>query len=304
MIELDSSLDTLQTDKKADLTQLSLGEKSKNLLTKDQSLESAINTFSVEASSPGSKSITLLLPGIIYAPKTAFEYQIPTFSGLNHDVIGINYSNSAYSQELLKAQIIDFINNPQNQNKEITLIGVSLGACIIIDLLGNNDESELKNVKNAILLGTLYSDADLKNGPFGKVVRLANRITPELIAERFVPLAKKLFRVDPLYAGVNGSKTKELKTELADVSSQALVDRTKAVGNTKPIEELRKIDSVSVLLGWWEDDYASPEARQKLEDLFPVREEFLINGHHSWTSSGASQINQAIQRFFSHQEKK
>lgn len=283
------------------ITALSIREKSRKLLEEDQSLEGAISTFTVEASFPSSQSIALLLPGIVHAPQTVFEHQISTLSGLGHDVIGINYSDSAYSQELLKAQIADFIKNPINQDKAITLIGVSLGACIIIDLLGNANTDELKNVKNAIMLGTIYSVADLKNGPFGKLLRFANKTTPKPVAERFASLARMLFRVDRLYAGKDDSRSEELKAELHNVSGQALVARTKAIGNTRAIEELGRIDDVSVLLGWWEDDYASPEARQKLKNLFPRKEEFLIDGHHGWTSSNASQINAAISRFFSHQ---
>lgn len=283
------------------ITALSIREKSRKLLEEDHSLEGAISTFTTEASSPNSRSIVLLLPGIIHAPQTVFEHQIPTLSGLGHDVVGINYSDSAYSQELLKAQIADFIKNPINQDKAITLIGVSLGACVIIDLLGDAYTDELKNVKTAIMLGTIYSVADLKNGPFGKLLRLANRTTPKPVAERFASLARMLFRVDRLYAGKDGSRSEEIKAELRNVSGQALVARTKAIGNTRAIEELGRIDDVSVLLEWWEDDYVSPEAKQKLKDLFPRKEEFLINGHHGWTSSNADQINAAISGFFSHQ---
>lgn len=283
------------------ITALSIREKSRKLLEENHSLEGAISTFTTEASSPNSRSIALLLPGIIHAPQTVFEHQIPTLSGLGYDVVGINYSDSAYSQELLKAQIADFIKNPINQDKAITLIGVSLGACVIIDLLGDAATDELKNVKNAIMLGTIYSVADLKNGPFGKLLRLANKTTPKPVAERFASLARMLFRVDRLYAGKDGSRSEEIKTELRNVSGQALVARTRAIGNTRAIEELGRIDDVSVLLGWWEDDYASPEAKQKLKDLFPRKEEFLIDGHHGWTSSNADQINAAISGFFSHQ---
>lgn len=282
------------------ITALSIGERSKKLLKEDQTLENAVSTFIPLASPRNSGSIAILLPGILHTTQTVFEHQIPMLSSFGHNVVGINYSDRAYSQELLRAQIIDFIRNPKNQDKEITLLGVSLGAGTIIDLLGNTDIEKVKNVKRAIMLGTIYSDKDIINGPFGKAFRLANKMTPDVVVRKFVPLAKRLCRVDPMYAGTDNSRNEELKAEVQNVSNQALVTRTKAIGNTRTIEEVKTIDRVSVLLGWWEDDYASPEARQKLKNLFPRKEEFLIDGHHGWTSSNAKQINTAISRFFSH----
>ena len=302
MTELGINPDILGPNRKTDLTHLSLGKKSKLLLEQNQALSDAISTFTVEASSPSSGNVALLLPGIVHTPRVVFEHQIPTFSELKYNVIGINYSDNAHSQELLKAQIADFIGNPVNSGKAITLVGVSLGAGAIIDLLANAGIGEFSNVRNAIMLGTIYSLADLKNGPLGNAFRLADRFARGPVAERAVRLGKRFLKVDRLYAGTDGSRSAEVKNELQSISDQALLERLTAIsGNTKDAEELGTIKDVPVLFGWWEEDYASPEARQKLEGLFPNRRKFLIDGHHGWTSSGAAHINGAIEKFLSPQ---
>jgi hypothetical protein len=281
---------------KENVTTLSIGIRSRDILDKDTSLAKAISTLKIEADSSSTTGITILLPGIVYHPSATFEYQIPELASLRQTVVGINYSDNLYSQELLKAQIVDFVNNPENKDREITLLGVSLGACIIIDLLGNTDIKEVKNLKRAIMLGTIYSDKDILNGPFGKAFRLANKMTPDVVVGKFVPLVKRLLRADPMY-----TLSDRAKNQVQNVSNEALVDRINAFGKTKAIEALGKIEDISVLFGWWKDDYASPETRQKLKTLFQRKEEFLIDGHHGWTSSNANQINTAISRFFSHQ---
>lgn len=282
-----------------DLTIFSLGEKSTKLIGENPQLKNTVSTFTTEGPILDSKKIALLLPGIIHTTQVVFEYQIPVLSKLDHDVIGINYSNQAYSQDMLNAQIIDFITNPKNQAKEITLVGVSLGAYAIIDLFGkSNDGNKLTNVKNAILLGTIFSVADLKNGPFGKALKLSSKFAHGPTVERFIPLVKRFIRADVLYAGIDGSRKERLQSERNNLSNKALLDRIEIFGNVGAVEELNNINNVSALFGWWEDDYASPEAKQRLGSLFPNNEEFTINGHHGWTSSNATQINEAINRFF------
>lgn len=286
---------------KENVTPLSVGIQSRSILDKDASLEGAISTFRVEAYSNSTTDTTILLPGIVYHTATTFEHQIPELASLKQTVVGVNYSDNLYSQALLTSQIVDFIKNPENKDREITLLGVSLGAGTIIDLLGNADPEAVKNVRRVIMLGAIYSDKDVLHGAIGKAFRLANKMTPDGVVKRFVPLAKRLFRTDPMYALSNGAGIRDVRSQVLNVSNESLANRTKALGETKAIEDLGTIEGIPALFGWWEEDYASPEARQKLKDLFLLKAEFSIDGHHGWTSSNANQINAAISGFFSHQ---
>ena len=284
---------------KENVTSLSVGIQSRRILDKDASLQGALSTFTIEADSSSATGVTILLPGIVYHSPTTFRHQIPELASLKQTVVGINYSDSLYSQTLLTSQITDFINNPKNRDKQITLLGVSLGAGTIIDLLGNADAETVKNIRRVIMLGAIYSDQDILNGTIGKAIRLANKMTPDAVVKIFAPLAKRLFRADPMYADPDETGTLSADRQVSNVSNESLANRTRALGETKAAEDLGKFEEVPALFGWWQEDYASPEARQKLQDLFPQRAEFSIDGHHGWTSSYADQINTAISGFFS-----
>lgn len=280
------------------VTSLSVGIQSRRILDRDASLQGAISTFNVEAYSNSATGITILLPGIVYHCATTFKHQIPELASLKQTVVGVNYSDNLYSQALLTSQITDFINNPENRDKQITLLGVSLGAGTIIDLLGNADTEAVKNIRGVVMLGAIYSDKDFLNGTIGKAFRLANKMTPDAVVKRFIPLAKRLFRADPMYAVSDRTGIPSASNQVLNVSNESLTNRTRALGETKAVEDLGTFEEIPALFGWWQEDYASPEARQKLQDLFPRKDEFSIDGHHGWTSSNAGQINAAISSFF------
>lgn len=274
-----------------DRSELSIGANTKKLLELDVLLTTAINTFSSDVDLRDEKNkLAVFLPGLVIYANTTFGNQMSLFRSNGYSIVGIDYSKEAHSQPLLKAQIVDFLSCPEIRNRKVTLIGMSLGAGTIIDTLAQQGKDGLTNVEKVVLLGTVYSNEDIKNSIFGKALSFANRLTPEMVAKRFAPLAKRIFQLDPLHEV-------ETREEVYEITSKALIDRAKEIGKTNPIEDVNQFPNIHALIGWWEDDYASSQARERLENLFPYRDVFTIPGHHSWTRTGAEAINSAISAF-------
>jgi hypothetical protein len=237
---------------------------------------------------------TVLLPGIVISPDIVYRNQSKLLSSMGQNVATVEYSNQGYSQELISAQLLDFVES-QGSDQKINLIGLSIGARAIIDALSSFPDEAKQKVDSIILLGLIYSDLDLKNDFFGKLTHIANRIAPDQVLSRLSGLVKKYIKTDPMFESDTNSGDL-VRQQVEELSPEVIVDMFNALSRSEPIKAVKPFNGIKAGIGWWYDDHASSSARNRALNLFNSPHEFTIQGHHGWTETGAEDINAAIEK--------
>ncbi|MBI2621601.1 MAG: hypothetical protein HYW63_03075 [Candidatus Levybacteria bacterium] len=288
-----------------DLSHWADGERTRRAAQRDLGRRTARATFSALPSNIRDREfidrpVTILFPGTLIPASATFREQLPVIEDSSKPVL-LDYSDRRFSQEILRSQVVDFIESPPVNGRDVNLIGFSFGAANVIDLL-SHEPSVRERIRRVILMGALFSSHDLKNSLGYRVVKALHPVVREGTLWPVVPLLRRRVKVndDPMLlgqeGGIHGSK--------AAVSHKAFAERAASVVSRDPIETLGQITDIPTLFFYWENDESDPGRRLVLAKAFPNSETVHVSGNHGHTISESHEINPEIGRFLepSHEE--
>lgn len=255
----------------------------------------AASTFTTTPGIFDQDSVTILLAGTLGRAGHTFSAQIPFLQELSTKPVWVDYSNARASQEMLRAQLLDFADSLLVEEREVNLVGVSLGADVIMNLDIQEPDAEGR-ISRQVLAGPLFSREDFKDAwPHNLVRNVGRIINNEPVVKFVMPYARRFIKVedDPLLA----PQHEEIAESRNRVTDLALAERTLPILKSGPIEEHGKITTIPTLLIFWENDESRPERRQVIADSFTNPVVMEIPGNHGWMLSSADYINPALEEF-------
>lgn len=278
-----------------DVSHWAEGDRVRGILGNNFGARKARATFSTKPGDFGNEPVTILLPGTLIPASQTFQDQIPVMQELGKPVL-IDYSNDSFSTEMLGAQIMDFIDSPLARDRRVDLVGVSLGAANIIDLL--LEESEARDrVDRVVLLGALYSSHDLKPGRLQNFLKKAKEkgLINNSTVRAAMPFARHKIKVDhdPKLA----EQEDVIKESVGHVTDRALSERIHSILRRDPIEEQAQLDSPPALLIHWQNDESEARRQVKLANVFTHSRLNIVSGKHGWTLTSGVGINSMLVRF-------
>lgn len=277
-----------------DVSRLSQSDRFREILEKDFTRRDAAASFTTTPGIFDQDSVTLLLVGTLGRASDIFQEQVPTLQDLGTKPVLVDYSNQSASQQLLRAQLMDFMDSPLVEGRRISLVGVSLGAYSIIDL-AINEPSAMERVDRQILLGPLFSRHDFKDDLPHNLVRRAGRVVNDGTVKFAMPYVRGHIKVDddPMLAGQH----QEVLDAKKQVTHLALSERTLPILTNSPIERYGKITDTPTLIVFWENDETSPQRREVIASAFVDPVVRSVSGNHGWMLSSAGQINPLLSEF-------
>ncbi len=240
-------------------------------------------------------SVTILLAGTLGRADHTFGAQIPFLQERGTKPVWVDYSNAKFSQEMLIAELLDFMDSLLVEGRNVNLVGFSLGAKVVMNLHIKEPDAAGK-INRQVLMGPLFSRHDFKSAPLHDLVRRAGRIVTNGPAVNLsIPYVRDHIKVgdDPLLApqhmAVLDSRNR--------VTDKALAERTLLILKSGPIEKHGEITRTPTLIVFWENDESRPERRQVIADAFVEPIVVEIPGSHGWTLTSAPEINPLIVSF-------
>lgn len=278
-----------------DISHWAEGDRVRGILGNNFGARKARATFSTKPGDFGNEPVTILLPGTLIPASQTFQDQIPVLQELGKPVL-IDYSNDSFSTEMLGAQIMDFIDSPLARDRRVDLVGVSLGAANIIDLLLEEPEAR-DRVDKVVLMGALYSSHDFKPSRLNNALRRAKQLglVREPIVKAVMPLARSRIKVehDPELA----LHEEAIRESRRRVSNRALSERLYSIFNRGSIEIREKIDIPALFIFWQKDESIAPRQGVMI-DAVTNPSMGIVSGNHGWTLRSAPEINPQLEWFF------
>lgn len=295
-IEVSAYNKSFENDGRVDVSHWTLGQKSRSLLERQITKRDAKSRFLASPQAFQAPSVTLFFPGTVIRAESTFARQIPQVEA-NSGAVLIDYSDSDFHLDLLRAQVVDFMDSPLISKKRVTMVGMSLGAANIIDLLFNEKEAQAR-VDKVVLLGTVFSSHDLNPQRVIERLRAIHSVTPELARARLTPAAVKAatlirrrVKIDP--DPMIGDKSEEINR----VSNKSLLERLASILRRERIEQtvsrLGRLVTPATFLRW-ENDETDPARHDIITRAFQRATVLQIPGSHGWTHTSADYINPSL----------
>ena len=277
-----------------DVTGYSVRERTRNLISEQPGAIDALASFRTENPNNNDR-VVILLPGIVPSSDITFFKQKQFLTSSGFEVVSVDYSTKTHSDEVLRAQLGDFLDIEQMTNRDVSFVALSFGATCVLDFLTESQQQNAQNVKKVAFIGPLHSLNDIDDPLVGKAIRLSHKLTPSSLQKSFMPFVKKAFRMDPQYVQEFGEEY--VYRDLAQMSSTALVERLRTLAQATPVGQLRRQDNVDALFIGWEKDYSSAESQTEYMNLFAESRYVTVPGRHGFTSTSSSEINQELGTF-------
>ena len=285
----------LRASRGVDLTEFSLGTRMRELGIGEDDLESdaRVNTFRTAGAFNPRLPTTLLLPGIAIEADVTFQHQIEVLK-IHGNVVYVDYANQVFDQEVLRAQILDFMESDAARREGANLMGLSFGSSAILDLLVESPEADLSKLRRVILLGAIFSPDDLGE-TLGKFIRSAGSN-----AHRVKTHVKKVLDKEYFTSGIFNEE--DVIAGINEDSDGALVARNQVVSkrefNIEDIEGPPR--DIPALLIWWSGRAeVQPDRQHIIADYFTETVIARIPGLHGQVATQAKFINPLVDGFLS-----
>lgn len=280
-----------------DISYWAEGERTWGLAERDLGRRTSRTSFSSLPGEFGDGSPTILLPGTFVSASHTFQEQIPVIERLGDRPVLADYSNSRFSEAMLKAQLLDFMDSALVGGKKVNLMGVSLGSTSILDLLLEEPEAR-ERVNKVVLMGALYSSHDFKPSRLNNALRRAKRLglVREPIVKAVMPLARSRIKVEHDPELVPYEEAIQESRRL--VSNRALSERLYSIFRRESIGGWEQIPDIPVLFIFWEKDESVEPRQVQMMSSFANSERHTVSGNHGWTLRSASEINPRLEVFF------
>ena len=292
-LERDLYNNTCESNGRVDVSNLAFGERTRGILERNSGKRHAMSRFTVNPWALEFPSDTLLLPGTVVGAETTFGSQLPEVEEQEGAVL-VDYSDTDFYPPLLRAQVMDLLDSPLVSGKSIKLVGMSLGAANIMDLLFHEKEAQ-ERVGNVFLLGPIFSSHDVNLGRLIERLRAVHSITPDLVragltpaAVRATTLIRRRIKIDP--DPMIGDSSEEINK----VSNRSLFERVFSILRRERIERYVErfgcITTPAILVRWHKDE-SRPERHEAIASAFERPRVEHIPGSHGWTHTSAGYIN-------------
>lgn len=272
------------------------GERVREVLRRNFGAREAKNTFRTTPGHFGNGPVTIFFPGTLVPADIIFQKQFPVIEGIGSMPVLVDYPHKRFSQKMLRAQIIDIINSPLAEGREVNLVGFSLGAANVLDLLIEEPEAR-ERIDRVVLMGALFSSHDFKDDPIYNAVKILRRygVVRESTIRAFMRFFRNRVKVDhdPLLLSQEGA----ISDSIRDVGNRALSERVSSVLTRMQIESHGNITDIPALLIHWKNDESEVPRQEAIAGAFSQPETALISGNHGWTLMSAPEINPLIVSF-------
>jgi|SRR3989344_909715 len=276
-----------------DVSHWAFGDRSRTLLQRQIGKRQARSRFIASPQAFELSSVTLFLPGTVVQAESTFGKQIPVVEE-NSGVVLVDYSDVDFHLPLFRAQIMDFLDSPMVLGKRVSMVGMSLGAANIIDLLFSEKKAQ-DRIERVVLLGTVYSSHDLNPKRVIQRARAMHSITPEIARAKLTPVAvrtatfiRKRVKIDP--DPMIGDKSEEIDK----VTNKSLLERLASILRRERIEQtvarLGRLPTPATFIRW-EIDESDPQRHEIITQAFQRVTVAHIPGSHGWTHTSAEYIN-------------
>lgn len=278
-----------------DITNFSLGVKTKNILSQNKSKTEALCKFINfnQVENAKKEKVFIIFAGILGNTEVGYALQFPIFKKYG-DVVLCYYSTEKFDSFIFNSQLSDFINSNFCENKDVILVGLSFGAlCIIKYLLA---EKEAKKIKDVIF----FSPGFLGIGFQGKILWLFLQFMIKATFEKkthfFTQIMKTVFSGDLYWT----DRTK-IDRHINATKNKALLDRLFYIFKNDFILRNEKIKNIKALFVWFGIDFVYIKNRKEVEELFSNNKVITIKGNHGWLATESKMVNSILDDFLGNQ---